>query len=85
MEILRTYVETIGAADAVYDGNVSKVSVVGAGMETHPGVAAQMFEALFDANINIQMISTSEIKISVLVEASASKRAINAIHSAFFE
>ena len=62
MEILRTYVETIGAADAVYDGNVSKVSVVGAGMETHPGVAAQMFEALFDANINIQMISTSEIK-----------------------
>ena len=60
MEILRTYVETIGAADAVYDGNVSKVSVVGAGMETHPGVAAQMFEALFDANINIQMISTSE-------------------------
>ena len=67
MEILRTYVETIGAADAVYDGNVSKVSVVGAGMETHPGVAAQMFEALFDANINIQMISTSEIKISVLI------------------
>ena len=48
MEILRTYVETIGAADAVYDGNVSKVSVVGAGMEHHPGDAAQMFEALFD-------------------------------------
>ena len=83
MEILRTYVETIGAADAVYDGNVSKVSVVGAGMETHPGVAAQMFEALFDANINIQMISTSEIKISVLIDSKDSTRAVAAIHDAF--
>ena len=76
MEILRTYVETIGAADAVYDGNVSKVSVVGAGMETHPGVAAQMFEALFDANINIQMISTSEIKISVLISRDDADQAV---------
>ena len=83
MEILRTDVETIGAADAVYDGNVSKVSVVGAGMETHPGVAAQMFEALFDANINIQMISTSEIKISVLIDSKDSTRAVAAIHDAF--
>ena len=80
MEILRTYVETIGAADAVYDGNVSKVSVVGAGMETHPGVAAQMFEALFDANINIQMISTSEIKISVLISRDDADQAVTAIH-----
>ena len=80
MEILRTYVETIGAADAVYDGNVSKVSVVGAGMETHPGVAAQMFEALFDANINIQMISTSEIKIS----RDDADQAVTAIHKKFF-
>ena len=79
MEILRTYVETIGAADAVYDGNVSKVSVVGAGMETHPGVAAQMFEALFDANINIQMISTSEIKISVLISRDDADQAVTAI------
>ena len=84
MEILRTYVETIGAADAVYDGNVSKVSVVGAGMETHPGVAAQMFEALFDANINIQMISTSEIKISVLIARDDDDQAVTAIHKKFF-
>ena len=83
MEILRTYVETIGAADAVYDGNVSKVSVVGAGMETHPGVAAQMFEALFDANINIQMISTSEIKISVLISRDDADQAVTAIHKIF--
>lgn len=84
MEILKTYVETIGAADAVYDGNVSKVSVVGAGMETHPGVAAQMFEALFDANINIQMISTSEIKISVLISRDDADQAVTAIHKKFF-
>ena len=84
MEILRTYVETIGAADAVYDGNVSKVSVVGAGMATHPGVAAQMFEALFDANINIQMISTSEIKISVLIARDDADQAVTAIHKKFF-
>lgn len=84
MEILKTYVETIGAADAVYDGNVSKVSVVGAGMETHPGVAAQMFEALFDANINIQMISTSEIKISVLISRDDADQAVSAIHKKFF-
>ncbi len=84
MDILKTYVETIGAADAVYDGNVSKVSVVGAGMETHPGVAAQMFEALFDANINIQMISTSEIKISVLIAREEADQAVTAIHKKFF-
>ena len=84
MEILRNYVETIGAADAVYDSNVSKVSVVGAGMETHPGVAAQMFEALFEANINIQMISTSEIKISVLIDRQDADKAVNAIHKKFF-
>lgn len=84
MEILKCYVETIGAADAVYDSNVSKVSVVGAGMETHPGVAAQMFEALFDANINIQMISTSEIKISVLISRQDADQAVTAIHKKFF-
>lgn len=84
MNILKTYVETIGAADAVYDSNVSKVSVVGAGMETHPGVAAQMFEALFDVNINIQMISTSEIKISVLIPREDADQAVTAIHKKFF-
>ena len=63
--------------------NISKVSVVGAGMQSNPGVAAKMFEALMDANINIQMISTSEIKISVLIDLKDSTRAVAAIHDAF--
>ncbi|MCR5522144.1 MAG: aspartate kinase [Clostridia bacterium] len=65
------------------DTNVAKVSVVGAGMETHPGVAAKMFEALFEADINIQMISTSEIKISVLIDAEHADDAVRAVHDAF--
>ncbi len=63
--------------------NVAKVSAVGAGMETHPGVAAKMFEALFEADINIQMISTSEIKISVLIDKKDADKAVNAVHDAF--
>ena len=62
------------------DKGVSKVSIVGAGMQTHPGVAAKMFEALFDANINIRMISTSEIRVTVLINEKNTDRAINAIH-----
>ena len=60
--------------------DISKVSVVGAGMQSNPGVAAKMFEALMDAHINIQMISTSEIKISVLIDLKDSARAVTAIH-----
>lgn len=67
------------------DDNVAKLSIVGAGMETHHGVAAKMFEALYDANINIQMISTSEIRVSVLIALSDTDRAFNAVHDAFFE
>lgn len=63
--------------------DVSKVSIVGAGMESNPGVAAKMFEALSDANINIHMISTSEIKISVLIDKEFSKKAVVAVHDAF--
>ncbi|MBR2730675.1 MAG: aspartate kinase [Clostridia bacterium] len=63
--------------------DVAKVSVVGAGMESHPGVAAKMFEALFEADINIQMIATSEIKISVLIDAKDADKAVSAIHNAF--
>ncbi|MBR6939428.1 MAG: aspartate kinase [Clostridia bacterium] len=65
------------------DKNVAKVSVVGAGMETHPGVAATMFQALFEADINIQMISTSEIKISVLIDINDADEAVRVIHNAF--
>ncbi|MCL2513950.1 MAG: aspartate kinase [Oscillospiraceae bacterium] len=65
------------------DDNIAKVSVVGAGMETHPGAAAKMFEALYDQNINIQMISTSEIKISVLIDAGDADKAVQSIHDKF--
>lgn len=66
------------------DTNVSKVSVVGAGMETHPGTASTMFEALYAAGVNIQMIATSEIKISVLIDLADADRAVSAVHKAFF-
>ncbi len=67
------------------DENVAKVSVVGAGMETHPGVASKMFEALYDCGINIQMIATSEIKISVLIDAKDADKAVQAVHDAFIK
>ncbi len=63
--------------------DVAKVSVVGAGMETHPGAAAKMFEALYEQDINIQMISTSEIKISVLIAKEDADKAVAAIHNKF--
>jgi len=62
---------------------ISKISIVGAGMESHPGVASKMFEALFDAGININMISTSEIKISVLIDSKYADKAVTAVHDAF--
>lgn len=64
--------------------DIAKVSIVGAGMINNPGVAAQMFEALFNAGINIHMISTSEIKVSVLVDEDDAGRAVQAIHDKFF-
>ena len=70
-------------SEIIADDNVSKVSIVGAGMVANPGVAATMFEALSDAGINIQMISTSEIKISVLIKKDDCRRAVAAIHDAF--
>ena len=84
MEALKTNPTVMHASSITHDEDVSKVSIVGAGMETHPGVAAKMFEALFDANINIQMISTSEIKISVLIAQEDADRAVSAVHNKFF-
>lgn len=74
----------IGDAKITRDDTVAKVSVVGAGMETHPGTASTMFEALFGQDINIQMISTSEIKISVLIDRKDADKAVAAVHEAFF-
>lgn len=73
----------IGAKDITYADNVAKVSIVGAGMVNNPGVAAMMFEALYDAGINIEMISTSEIKISVLIDEKDAEKAVRAIHDKF--
>ena len=63
--------------------NVAKVSIVGAGMQSNAGVAAKMFEALYDENINIRMISTSEIRVTVLIDEKYTERAMNAIHDKF--
>jgi aspartate kinase len=73
----------VGAAGVRHDANVSKVSVVGMGMRTHTGVATTMFEALAKEGVNIQMITTSEIKISVLIERPHAATALRAVHKAF--
>ena len=70
-------------ARIVCDTNVAKVSIVGAGMESHPGTATKMFEALYERDINIKMISTSEITISVIIDADDADRAVSAVHNAF--
>jgi aspartate kinase len=73
----------LGYDSILADDAVSKVSIVGAGMITHPGVAYKMFNALSSKNINIQVISTSEIKISVLVDEKNTKEAVQVIHQVF--
>jgi aspartate kinase len=73
----------IGAAGVTHDAEVAKVSIVGLGMRTHTGVATTMFEALAAAGVNIQMITTSEIKISVLVDRASAVAALRAVHRAF--
>jgi aspartate kinase len=83
LKILQQVGEEIGATEVIADENVAKVSVVGTGMKSHCGVAAQMFEALAEENINIQMISTSEIKISCVIEEKDTEQAVRAIHSKF--
>ena len=82
-EILSTSFEELAGKEIVTDNQVSKISVVGAGMETHPGTAAKMFEALYEIDVNIQMIATSEIKISVLIDEKDADRAVAAVHKAF--
>ena len=78
-----TAARDIGAAGVSHDADVAKISVVGLGMRTHTGVATSMFEALAAAGINIQMITTSEIKISVLVDRASAVSALRTIHRAF--
>lgn len=82
-EALESQLDVLKAEKIEIADNVSKVSIVGAGMQSNPGVAAKMFEALYENHINIHMISTSEIKISVLIDRKDSEKAMNAIHDAF--
>ncbi len=84
-ELLEENLALFQAGGVSIDNTLAKVSIVGAGMQSHFGVAARMFEALADSNINIRMVSTSEIKISVLIQKEDADRAVQAIHAAFDE
>jgi aspartate kinase len=83
MEILKNNKDFIGYEMLSYDDNIAKLSVVGAGMASNPGVASTMFEALYDCNVNINMISTSEIKISVLIDEQSVEKAATVVHDKF--
>ncbi len=75
--------ETIGFKDIITDENIAKLSVVGVGMRSHSGVAAKMFDSLAKEGVNINMISTSEIKISVVIDIAAAEKATRTVHNAF--
>jgi aspartate kinase len=81
--ILQRLASDIGASAIDLDDEVAKVSLVGAGMKSHPGVAADMFEALAEAGINIEIISTSSIRVSCVVRATEVERAVRAVHDKF--
>lgn len=83
LKLVKKTAEEIKAQEVLADENIAKVSIVGAGMVNHPGVAAKMFAALAKENINIMMISTSEIKISCVVEAKYGELAVRVLHRAF--
>jgi aspartate kinase len=82
-EVLQKIADELGARDVRSDNKVAKVSVVGVGMRSHAGVASQMFAALAEVGINIQMITTSEIKISVIIEEKFLELAVRSLHSSF--
>jgi aspartate kinase len=82
-KVMQEVAKTMGASGVLVDEGVAKVSVVGVGMRSHSGVAAKMFQSLADNGINIEMISTSEIKISVVIDEKDVTKAVNAIHKKF--
>ncbi len=85
LAVLEENLQRFGATKVLTDTDVAKVSIVGAGVQSHPGVAAKMFERLYECNINIRMIATSEIKISVIIAKEDADRAVAAVHDAFFQ
>ncbi len=84
-ELMKENMSRFEGKEVEISTDVAKVSIVGAGMQSHSGVASTMFEALYEANININMVSTSEIKISVLIKKDEADRAVSVIHDAFAE
>ncbi|MEO8896068.1 MAG: aspartate kinase [Rhizomicrobium sp.] len=83
LSAIETHGKEIGYRDVTHDANVAKVSIIGIGMRAHPGVAQTMFRTLSDKGINIQVISTSEIKVSVLIDEQYVELAVRALHSAY--
>ena len=80
---LRRIEKVVDFKDIDTDENIGKISLVGAGMRSHPGVSATFFKAIADAGVNVEMISTSEIRISVVTRATDAEKAVKAIHTAF--
>ncbi|MEG3618187.1 aspartate kinase [Magnetovibrio sp. PR-2] len=83
IEVVKSETDNIGYKELLSDGEVAKVSVIGVGMRSHAGIAQRMFQALADKSINIQVISTSEIKVSVLIAEEYTELAIRALHTAY--
>lgn len=83
LELLRDQKEVFSAQDVTSEEGVAKISIIGAGMSSNPGVAAKMFEALSNANVNIKMIATSEIRITVLIDEADVERSMRTVHDAF--
>lgn len=83
LAILNTHATEMGAKEVLSDKGIVKVSLVGIGMRSHAGVAARMFEVLYNEGVNIEMISTTEIKISVVIREGELERAVQSLHSAF--
>jgi aspartate kinase len=83
LDLLRGAQSTVGFQEVLYDDRIGKVSLIGAGMRSHPGISAKFFAALAEAGVNIQMISTSEIRISVVLSQDDVDAAVQATHKAF--
>jgi len=83
MSLVEPVAQSIGARECVSDANLGKISIIGTGMQNTPGFAARMFQALYEAGINIQLITTSEIRITCIIEETRIKEAVRALHKAF--
>lgn len=85
VELLKANQKTLGFQDISMQSGLAKLSIVGAGMASNAGVAAKLFDALASCMINVRMISTSEIKISVIINGDEADRAVKAVHAKFFD